>query len=90
MWGTVIEKIFEEVFYHRSKDFHDEIRYHCMEHLQSLIFFDIEKNVKMEYLKYVARGCYDYYDSVRLKAVEIIKALVEVRTPPILPHFRVF
>jgi hypothetical protein len=75
----LITRIFEDVFFHRSKDFNDDVRFTCVAHLKELILFDTEKAIKTEYLKYLARSFYDTSGSIRLEAVHILEELVDVR-----------
>lgn len=79
MWNSLITRIFEEVFFHRSKDSNDEVRCTCVTHLKALIIFDVDKNIKTEYLKYLARAFYDSSNYIRLEAVRILEELVDVR-----------
>lgn len=74
-----IKDIFNSIFIHRSKDFHENIRLICIKHLFAFVSFDINTTIKTEYLKYYGWALYDRNDLVRLESVQAIKSLIEVR-----------
>jgi cohesin complex subunit SA-1/2 len=65
------------VFLHRCKDTQEDVRLTCFLHLKDLILFDPERNLKGEYLKYLARGFHDRSHAVRMESIQIIKELIE-------------
>lgn len=71
------QTIFNSIYIHRSKDFHEDIRLTCIRHVKDFIAFDPERELRSEYLKYLGWACYDYSNQVRLDAVEAIKSLLE-------------
>ena len=83
----MVGAIFSSVFIHRSKDFNDDIRLHCLQHIQSFLLCDLSLPIKTEYLKYLGWACYDPNKNIRHEAVAIIEVLVNVSQslPPLRP-----
>lgn len=78
LFATFLGSIFQSIFIHRSKDFNDEIRLNCLQHLPSFISFDVARPIKTEYLKYVGWACNDYSNHVRAAAIRVLQGLIQV------------
>jgi hypothetical protein len=79
-----VNTIFNSVFVHRARDFHDQVRTTSMQHLYRFVVFDLEKPIRSEYLKYLGWACSDFAAAVRMHAVHAIHRLVQVSAPGLL------
>ena len=82
--STFTQTIFNSIFVHRVKDFHDEVRVTALQHLIDFVRFEpstsTKKPLRVEYLKYVGWACSDFCSQVRMDAITSIQELVEVHT----------
>lgn len=75
------QSLFNSIFVHRVKDFHDEVRVTALAHLIDFVRFEPspKKPLRVEYLKYLGWACSDFCSQVRMDAITSIQELVEVR-----------
>ena len=78
MFASFLNSIFQSIFIHRSKDFNEDIRLNCLQHLPNFIGFDVVKPIKTEYLKYLGWACNDYSNHVRVAAIRVMHSLIQV------------
>lgn len=74
----ICDSIFNTIFIHRFKDAQSDVRLVCIRHINEWILFDLKRDIKVEYLKYLGWACNDPSDNVRLEAIMSITGLLKV------------
>ena len=74
----ICDSIFNTIFIHRFKDAQSDVRLVCIRHINEWILFDLKRDIKVEYLKYLGWACNDHNDNVRLEAIQSIISLLKV------------
>lgn len=74
----ISDSIFNSIFIHRFKDAQSDVRLVCIRHINEWIQFDLKRDIKVEYLKYLGWACSDHNSNVRLEAIMSITSLLKV------------